>query len=196
MAMDNFKEEIVVKRHNGLNTAIYYLSWIMIVVFGLFGIINVYGALGSIGRQQTFNWVALLAGAVMIGLAVLLYLKKDELRVEYEYTFTNGTLDVRKVMNNAKGKYLAEIPLKIVESCGSVTHPSFQRYLNDKTLKKHNWFLNRDNDLIYLFFTKNGVKRLVVIEPSQEMQQLMRSKGYLSYGVWQETKQIDKQIAR
>ena len=192
MAMDNFKEEIVTKRHNGLNTAVYYISWVFIVLFGLFGIINVYGVLGTIGTGQSFDWLAMTLALAMIGIAVLLYLKKDELRIEYEYTFTNGTLDVSKVMNNSKRKYLAEIPLKIVESCGSVTHPSFQRYLNDKTLKKHNWFLNRDNDLIYLFFTKNGVRHLTVIEPSQEMQQMMRSKGYLSYGVWQENRQIQQ----
>ena len=190
MAMDNFKEEIVVKRHNGLNTAVYYMSWVFIILFGLLGIIYVYGVLGTIGNGQSFEWMPLVLGLILIGIAVLLYLKKDGLRIEYEYTFTNGTLDVSKVMNNSKRKYLAEIPLKIVESCGSVTHPSFQRYLNDKTLKKHNWFLNRDNDLIYLFFSKNSVKHLAIIEPSQEMQQMMRSKGYLNYGVWQETKQL------
>ncbi|MBQ9408944.1 MAG: hypothetical protein IJU28_06095 [Clostridia bacterium] len=192
MAMDNFKEEIVVKRHSGLNTAVYYMSWVFIVLFGLWGIINVYGVLGSIGQGQGFDWVALLIALVMVGIAVLLFLKKDELRVEYEYTFTNGTLDVSKVMNNSKRKYLAEIPLKLVESCGSVNHPSFQRYLNDKTLKKHNWFLNRESDLIYLFFSKNSVKHLAIIEPSPEMQQMMRSKGYLNYGVWQETKQVQQ----
>ncbi|MBQ3669444.1 MAG: hypothetical protein II920_09510 [Clostridia bacterium] len=186
MAMDNFKEEIVVRRHNGVNNVIYYLCWAFIIIFGLYGLINVFGVINTI--QQGFNWPALILGLILVGLAVLLYMKKDELRVEYEYTFTNGTLDVSKVMNNSKRKYLAEIPLKLVESCGSVTHQSFQRYINDKTLKKHNWFLNRDADLIYLFFTKNSVKHLAVIEPSPEMQAMMRSKGYLGFGVWQETK--------
>ena len=80
----------------------------------------------------------------------------------------------------------AEIPLKLVESCGSVTVPAFSRYLNNKEIKRHNWFLNRDADLVYLYFTKNAVRRLVIIEPSQEMQAMMRSKGYLGYGVWQD----------
>ena len=184
MAMDNFKEEIVVKRRNGLNNAVYYLSWVMIVVFGFIGIVNLYAALGTIG--QGFQWPSLVFSLVLIGLAVLLFLKKDTLRVEYEYTFTNGTLDISQVLNNSKRKYLAEIPLKLVESCGSVTVPAFSRYLSNKEIKRHNWFLNRDADLVYLYFTKNAVRRLVIIEPSQEMQTMMRSKGYLGYGVWQD----------
>ena len=187
MAMDNFKEEIVVRRHNGLNSVVFVICWVFIVIFALYGLINIFGSLNTIG--QGFNWIALIMGIIMAGLAVLLFMKKDELKVEYEYTFTNGTLDISKVLNNSKRKYLAEIPLKIVESCGSVKHPSFNRYVNDKTIKTHNWFLNRDADLVYLFFTKNGVKRLVIIEPSEEMQQMMRSKNYLGFGVWQEIKQ-------
>ena len=187
MAMDNFKEEVVTKRHNGFNSFMYYFSWVMIVIFGIIGILMLQAVLNTIGRQG-FDWISLIIAIVMCGLAVLLWLKKDTLRIEYEYTFTNGVLDVSEVQNNSKRKYLAEIPLKLVESCGSVNHPSFSRYLNDKTIKRHNWFLNRDNDLIYLYFSKNGVRHLAILEPSQEMQAMMRSKGYLNFGVWQEIK--------
>ena len=192
MAMDNFKEEIVTKRNAALNNILYYLCWGFIVVFGFIGIMTFSGTWQSLFSGDKTAWMGLIGAVIMLGLAVLLFLKKDNFRVEYEYTFTNGTLDVSRVLNNSKRKYLAEIPLKLVESCGSVTHPSFQRYLGDKMLKKHNWFLNRDNDLIYLYFVKNNVKHLAVIEPSPEMQQMMRSKNYLNFGVWQEVKQVQK----
>lgn len=184
MAMDNFKEEIVVKRHNGMANFVYYFSWVMIVIFGIIGLWMIQGVLTSIG-SGSFPWVGLIIGLVFAGMAVLLWMKKDTLRVEYEYTFTNGVLDVSMVLNNSKRRYLAEIPMKIVESCGSVTHPSFNRYLNDKTLKKHNWFLNRDNNLVYFFFSKNNVRHLAVLEPSDEMVALMKSHNYLNFGVWQ-----------
>ena len=185
MAMDNFKEEIVTKHRAGLNTAVYYFCWVPIVLFGIVGIFELQGVIQSIGRAS-FPWADLILAVILIGTAVLLYLKKDSLRVEYEYTFTNGTLDVAMVLNNSKRKYLAEIPLKLVESCGSVNCPAFNRYINDSGVKKHNWFLNREANLIYLYFTKNAVRHLAVIEPSAEMQQMIRSKGYLSYGVWQD----------
>ena len=190
MGMDNFREEVVVKRHQTMNQLVYALSWIMIVLFGFFGIIQLYAVLGTIG-SGSFPWLGLLLALVMIGLAVLLWLKKDTLRVEYEYTFTNGILDVSQVLNNSKRKYLAEIPLSLVESCGSVNHPSFNRYLNDKIIRKHNWFLNRDADLIYLYFVKNSVRHLAIIEPSKEMQDMMRMKNYLNFDVWQEIKNVN-----
>ncbi len=185
MAMDIFKEETVVKHHSGLNNVLYYLSWIMIVLFGLFGVMNLYSLLGLIGTPD-FSWPALIFSLVLIGIAVLLFIRKDTLRVEYDYTFTNGVFDIHMALNNRKNKYLTQIELKTVESAGKVTNPAFQRYLSRKDIKKHNWFLNREADLVYLFFTKNAVKHLVIIEPSPDMQQLIRTKGGLGFGVWQE----------
>ncbi len=184
MAMDNFKEEVVVRRHTGLAGLLYYLLWIIMIIFVLIGVIMINVVLQTIGNG--FQWTSLIWIAGFLGIAVLIWFKKDNLKVEYEYTFTNGTLDVAMVLNNSKRKYLAEIPMKLVESAGSVKHPSFNRFLQDKQIKKHNWFLNRDNDLIYLYFTKNSVRRLAVIEPSKEMQDMMHSKGYMNYGVWQD----------
>lgn len=184
MAMDNFKEEIVVRRHNGFANFTYYLAWTMIVLFGIVGIFMLQAVLNTIG-SGAFPWGSLIVAVILIALAVLLYVKKDGLRVEYEYTFTNGVLDVSMVLNNTKRRYLSEINLKIVESAGNVTHPSFNRYLNDKTVKRHNWFLNRDNKLIYLYFTKNNARHLAIIEPSEEMVNMMNSRGYMGFGVWQ-----------
>ena len=184
MAMDNFKEEIVVRRHNGFANFTYYFAWTMIVFFGVIGIFMLQATLNTIG-SGAFAWGSLIVSIIMIALAALLWIKKDGLRVEYEYTFTNGILDISMVLNNTKRRYLSEINMKIVESIGPVTHPSFNRYLNDKAIKRHNWFLNRDANLIYIYFTKNGARHLAIIEPSPEMVSMINSRGYLGFGVWQ-----------
>ena len=188
MAMDDHKEQIVVKRHNGVNTVIYYLVWIFIVIFGFMGLIEVYGSINTIAMGQ-FQWPSLVIGLLLVGCAALLWFKKDTLRVEYEYAFTRlgpkATLDVSQVLNNSKRKYLAEIPLDMVESAGSVNHPSFQRYLSGRDIKKHNWFLNRDADLTYLYFVKKSVKHLAIIEPSPDMKTLITTRNALNFGVWQ-----------
>lgn len=184
MAMDNFREEIVVKRRPGLANLVYYFAWTTILVFGIVGIFMLQMVLTTIGKGN-FPWMLLVVSLLMIALAALLWIKKDKLRVEYEYTFTNGVLDVSMVMNNAKRRYLTELNLKNVETCGKVQHPSFQRYMNDRNVKKHNWFLNRDSDLVYFYFTKNAVRHLVVIEPSEEMVKLINNPRYLGFGVWQ-----------
>jgi len=184
MAMDNFKEEVVIRRHSGLATVTYYVMWAIMLISLIVGVFMVNIVLSSVSNGG-FSWYSLIYIAVFLGIAALIWFKKDNLRVEYEYTFTNGVLDVSKVLNNSKRKYLAEIPLKTVESAGSVKQPAFQRFLNDKQIKKHNWFLNRESDLIYLYFNKNSVRHLVVIEPSPDMQELMHSKNYMNFGVWQ-----------
>ena len=60
----------------------------------------------------------------------------------------------------------------------SVTDQSFQRYITMKDVKKHNWFLNRDNNLCYFYFVKNSVKHIIVVEPSDEMGEM--AKPYLN----------------
>ena len=185
MAMDNFKEEIVVKRHSGAVNVAYYLAWVLLVISGIIGLLMLNFAISSIGNPvYGFQWQQLVIGVLFAGIAVLIWLKKDGLRVEYEYTFTNGVLDVSMVMNNSKRRYLMELPLKIVESCGSVNHPSFKRYLSDKTIKKHNWFLNRGAELYYFYFQKEANKRIIIIEPSEERVDYI--KHYLPRGAWQE----------
>ena len=51
-------------------------------------------------------------------------------------------------------------------------------------MKKHNWFLNRDAKLYYFYFVKNNVKHLAVVELTDEMVEMIRSKSYLQRGVW------------
>ena len=51
---------------------------------------------------------------------------------------------------------------------------SFQRYINMPGVKRTNWFLNRQADLFYLYFTKEGQKRIIIIEPSEDMQNYIR----------------------
>jgi hypothetical protein len=50
-------------------------------------------------------------------------------------------------------------------------------------IKRTNWFLNRDAQLLYFFFQKEGQKRIIIIEPSEKMVGLIKSS--LAPGVWQ-----------
>ena len=41
-------------------------------------------------------------------------------------------------------------------------------------MKKYRQILNREADLFYLYFTKDSQKRIIIIEPSEEMENLIR----------------------
>ena len=177
--MDNFREEVVVKRHRGMDSLLYGLTWIGIVIFGLIALMYFFQL-----EQLPADWYYDLIFIVICGgIAFLLWRNKDKLRTEYEYSFTNGDLDIAKVLGNKKRRNLTNLKLRDIESCGPVTHQSFQRYISMKDVKQHRWFLNRDAQLLYFYFTKNNVKHVVVIEPTEEMTGLI--KQYSPRGVFQ-----------
>ncbi|MCL2811044.1 MAG: hypothetical protein FWD25_04045 [Clostridia bacterium] len=170
MPMDNFLEQIVVPRKKGLQSMLYALCWFMIIFFGLIALILLQGTVMSLN----FDPFGILALLITGGIAVLLFLRKDRLRVEYEYTFTNGEMDFARVYGNSKRKELGTMKVRNVQACGWVQHASFQRYITMPNIRKDNWFLNREASLFYFYFEREGKKRVIVIEPSEEMAKLIR----------------------
>ena len=108
--MDHFLEEVVIKRNTVINRIIYYLSWILIVLFAVYAAL-IFGTLTT-----NFQWFSVIQIVIFGGSAVLLYLYHDRLLTEYEYTFTNGSLDFAEVYNNKKRKTLGSLNVKTVDA--------------------------------------------------------------------------------
>ena len=176
--MDHFMEEVVTKRNKGLQTLAYFLSNIIMVISGVLGLLM----LQLLFMQ--FDVFALIETVVMIGIAVLLFLRRDRLRTEYEYTFTNGDLDFAQVFNNQKRKTLGTMRVKNVEAFGPVDSNGFRKLINMPGLKRRNWFLNRDAKLYYFYYQKETVKNIIILEPSEELVDMIRK--YLPHGAYQE----------
>ena len=175
--MDHFKEEVVLPRNNLLGNILYVLCWVGIVFFGLYGMLMLQMVMFAPGLAT------ILLTLLTIGAAVLLFFFKDNFKVEYEYSFTNGSLDFAKVLRSAKRKELGSMNVANVSACGHVAHASFQRFLSMKDVTKRNWFLNRDGNLFYFYYVKDNKKNMIIIEPSEEMVEMIRH--YLPVGVYQ-----------
>ena len=175
--MDHFKEDVIQSRHNLLSNLLYLLCWVGIVVFGLYGVLMLQMLMFA------FSVSTVLITVLSIGAAVMLFINKDNFKVEYEYTFTNGTLDFAKVLRSVKRKELGSMNVANVAACGHVAHNSFQRFLSMKDVSKRNWFLNRDGNLFYFYYVKENKKNMIIIEPSEEMVEMIRH--YLPVGVYQ-----------
>ena len=175
--MDHFKEDIIGRRNTGFSNVFYFAGWALVVVFGLYAILMLQVVMlqFSLGALALF----LLSAAA----AVLVYFAKDEMKAEYEYTFTNGTLDFAKVLRGARRKELGSMNVANVAACGHVAHQSFKRYLSMRDADHKNWFLNQDGNLFYFYYEKEGRKHIIVIEPSEEMVGLIRL--YVPAGVYQ-----------
>ena len=181
--MDNFREEVAVRRSAGLYNFLYMLAWVAMVVFALVAMIGLSGIMGMMSTG--FNIMPVIMLVVFGGSAFLIYRTKDELKSEYEYVFTNGDLDVSKVLNNSRRRYLTSLTMKNVEAAGPVNSAGFNRYVTMPGVKKHNWFLNRDAHLYFFYFVKSGVKHLMVVELTTEMADLVKRPNYMNYGIWQ-----------
>lgn len=178
--MDQFMEEVVTKRNRGMENAIYILAWVLMILTGIMAVFmfNLLTMTISTNGFQSGMIFDIVLTVVMIASCVLLFLFKDRIKTEYEYTFTNGVLDFAKVFNNRKRKNLGTMTVRNVDACGMVSSGSFHRYLNMPGVRRINWFLNRDAELFYFYFQKDSVKSLMVIEPSEAMRELIiRSAG-------------------
>ena len=175
--MDNFKEDVVSSRNRLLPNILYVVSWVMIVLFGVYAMLLLQVVF------YDFNVSALIMTVASAALAVFLFLYKDNLKLEYEYTFTNGTLDFAKVLRSARRKELGSMNVANVSACGHVAHDSFRRFLAQKDVEKKNWFLNRDGNLFYFYYVKENKKHMIIIEPSEEMVGMIVR--YVQPGVYQ-----------
>lgn len=191
--MDQFREEAVVKHKKGLENLVYIMSILTMIFLGFFAFLTfqslpqLFATEGIDAATIIVNVVTLLVSA---GGCILIFIYKDRLKVEYDYTFTRDEkaaggpqMEFAQVFNQKKRKSLGAMNLRNVEACGMVASGSFQRYITMPGIKRTNWFLNRDADLLYFFFQKDGQKRIIIIEPSEEMVTLI--KRSLSQGVWQ-----------
>ena len=184
--MDDFLEIIAYRRRQGLYTLLYYVCWAFIILFALtaaFSLANIIGMNPETGGML-FSWQSLLMTLVFGGAAFLLWRASDNCRVEYDYTFTNGNLDVSRVLNNKRRKYLTALEIKDVIRCGPAKGPAFAKTLNEPGIKRHNWFVNREANLYFFYFQKKGLKHVIILELTDEMVDLIRSKRYMQLGVW------------
>lgn len=182
---DHFREEVVTKRNRTVESLIFVLATITMVIAGAYALFMI-NMLISLISMQGFSTQMILEIAlvlVMAAIAVLLFLYRDRIRTEYEYTFTNGTMDFAQVFNNKKRKALGTMNVRNVEACGMVNSGAFRRYLSMPGVKRLNWFLNRDADLFFFYFAKDGKRSLMILEPSPDMIDLI--KRYVGAGKFQ-----------
>ncbi len=177
--MDRFLEEVVTKHDRRLDEFMYWASLLLMVFAGLIAVIQFTFITHS--QNLIFDLIVML---VMGGIAVYLYFYRDKLRTEYEYTFTNGSIDFAMVYNNKRRKNLGALNVAKVDAFGLVSSGSFHRHTSAPDVKHLRWFLNRGAELYYFAFSKDGKKSVIVFEPSEEM--VAHIKHYLPRGVYQE----------
>ncbi len=174
--MDMFHEEVVIKRNQSSQNLLYVLALIMLVISAGYALF-MFNVLIMVITSQGFSTALLpdlIVVALAIGAAVMLFLFRDRIKMEYEYTFTNGIIDFAQVFNNKKRKNLGSMNVRNVEAFGEVASGSFKRYSGMQGIKLINWFLNRDAKLYYFYFVKDNSRKMIIIEPSDTLVDMIK----------------------
>lgn len=166
--MDHVTEQAVAKQNKMLNEVLYIAAMIMMIFSGIVAFFLLQMVMFA------FDWGTLIFLLLEVGIAVGLFFMRDRLRVEYEYSFINGSLDFAMIFNNKKRKNLGALNVRTVDSFGPVNSDSFRRYVATPGVKVSNWFLNRGSELYFFYFQKEGNKRLIVLEPNDVLVEYIR----------------------
>ncbi len=174
--MDNFREEIIVRR---TGKVIFTLGYIFAFVTMIFSGLPVFltvtliyftMAQGEYSLNVTDIVMVVLPGII----AILLWRKKDDLRLEYEYTLTNGEMDFAKVLGNKRRKHLLTLRLKTAEQGGPVESEAYTKFSSMPDVKKIDYTINTNVDYYFIYYVQNGVRTILTIEPSPRMIEMMR----------------------
>ena len=112
----------------------------------------------------------LLILAVIAGfLCAMFYSLAQRVRVEYDYTLTNGTLDIARITNEKKRKKIVSLDVTTILEMRSITDEGFQVYFEDKEVKKAN------SELV----SYKHVKEIKIREKELEKTTTLKIKRYL-----------------
>ena len=114
----------------------------------------------------------LLFALIIIVLAVMMYKRTN---LEYEYCFTNGALDVDKVINMRSRKRLLEVNARKIDMMASNKNREFKRYLDDRTTKKVYACTHIDDEGVYfvIFPGKDG-RTMLLFNPNDKIKEGFR----------------------
>ncbi len=113
--MDNFAEQLVKNQPTGaekLKRAVFIMLGIILTFLA--------AAYGLLALQRGIITFLMLIVAAAIGIGTFFYHKNT--KIEYEYTFTNGELDIDKIINQTKRKEMLTVSVSKFTAFGKYTN--------------------------------------------------------------------------
>jgi hypothetical protein len=149
--MDNFHEQLVTTGKMGIYK---FVNVLMYIFFGLTLIL-----LGSAN---------IIPAIVLIVITLGMFLYKGKLFVEYEYAFTNGEIDVDKIIGMRKRTRILTFNIKDIEVLAE-ENSDFIRDFSTATLKEINAIPRKFNHSAYIaMITGRGQKIQLRFSPDEE----------------------------
>ncbi len=163
--MDIFIEQMV-KKKRGAKELLIVLA----------GVVGVFVVLLALTYAMMLPGIGFMIFAICVVSIYLLYFLVTSINMEYEYCFTNGVLDVDKIINARRRKSMLEISIRKMELMGDRKAPEFAKYLAKNDVKKVFAGTHKDaEDLCFLvFLDDDGKEKMLLFNPNAEIKEAIR----------------------
>lgn len=169
--MDNFLEEGISRKNSAFSTILYAIMWIILLSSAIMAAFYL-----SFVFQFNSSTILPSLGLFVIfgGIAYLSYRFKDNLRVEYDCSITNGLIEIGVIYNNNRRRDVITFKMKDVQALAHGDDQKIAAYAQRPDIKQIRVTRNPDvpNYLVYL--TQGEKKYLIRMEVSKDFAALMK----------------------
>ncbi len=153
--MDIFTEQLVKRKMTGLD--IIKLVACIIAALVILPLMFMFAA-------TTWGTIFLLIGA---GLLYFIWNFSQTVSLEYEYCFTNGALDVDKVIAARRRKPVISLNARDIEVMADVNDRAYRNYMQNENVKKiYACSSVKDEGVYFVVFENNGDKKMLLFNPN------------------------------
>ena len=174
--MEQYYEQSVAADFNPRRRAIYILCWMLIVIFVILALFFAAGALNESGAGLKISWANMIAAVVFLLAAGFVFVRKDYLRMEYDYAYQNGTIEVCGIMNQRRRKKLLSLDIGRISYAGCIPPGAYER----RDLKIHKW--SAGGESLCLCYTEGNTRHMALLDLDDEFSRILRRQ--LPAGVW------------
>lgn len=155
--MDIFVEQLVKRKRKTTDYIKVFLCFAaaLVVVMLMFSFSNI-------------PYVGSLIFLAAAGVVYLIYNLSLTINLEYEYCFTNGALDVDKIIAARRRKRLTDVNARNIEMMASTKDHAFNGYMNNRDIKKVYACSSVDDEGVYfVLYTKDSKKTMLLFNPNE-----------------------------
>ena len=155
--MDIFNEWIVKRKRTSVDYA-------LIAAMILGGFILIIGLTMFAASLGSFLLLAI------VGVGYLVFIGIQSTNVEYEYSVTNGELDIDKIIARRRRKRVTSVHARAFEYFAPITTEHQSAYNSEGITKKVDAFSTLQSDNVYFaIYHKNNDKIRITFEPTEKM---------------------------
>ena len=147
----------------------YKFFFAFAVVFSLSGISSLVVVFSSFINLTTVSAFDVISLVLAWALAAFFYIKKDDMKIEYDYIIEDDHLIIAKIRNLTSRKEIINIPVSAFKRLDTYNENNFR----ELDAKKYNCSLNSDAER-YVLHYERGERCAIVFEPNEELLKMIK----------------------